>query len=143
MRRWSLLVLLVAWVNCALAGELGLVVSNAWVRAGPPVSKMMAAYLRIENTSQSQRTLHGASSAAFNSIELHATVIKSGMASMGQVSELNIDPGQHAALQAGGTHLMLIGPVKPLKAGDWVEIELDFGAIGALSVQFPVRRVQE
>jgi copper(I)-binding protein len=133
------LVFLLVLGNCAIADELGLVVSNAWVREGPPGVRMMAGYLEIENATQSLRTLRGASSLDFNAVEIHTTMIENGIARMRHVPELAIAPGQSVQLQPGAKHLMLMGPVKALKAGDRVEIELDFGENGALSVQFPVR----
>ena len=100
----------------------------------------MAGYLKIENATQSQRTLRGASSAAFNSVEVHTTIIENDVARMRHVPELVIAPGRYAELKPGAMHLMLMGPVKALKAGDCVEIELDFGENYTLTVQFPVRR---
>ena len=133
------LVFLLVLGNCAIADELDLVVSNAWVREGPPGVRMMAAYLEIENATLSPRTLRGASSLAFSAVEIHTTIIENGIARMRHVPDLAIAPGQSAQLQPGAMHLMLMGPVKALKAGDCVEIELDFGEHGALSAQFPVR----
>ena len=52
LKPWLGLVLLLAVGNCALADELGLVVSDAWIREGPPNIRMMAGYLRIENTAK-------------------------------------------------------------------------------------------
>ena len=140
MKSYIGLFLLYACGGCAIAGDLGMVSSNAWVREGPPGIRMMAAYLKLENHSTDKRTLRGASSAAFHSVEVHTTIIENDVASMRHVPELVIAPGEFAKLKPGGMHLMLMGPVKPLKSGDTVEIQLDFGESGKLSVKFPVRR---
>ena len=132
--------LLLVCSSYAIADELGVTSSNAWVREGPPGVMMMAAYLKLENHSPNQRTLQAASSAAFRSVEVHTTIIENDVARMRHVPELVIAAGEFAELRPSAMHLMLMGPVKPLKAGDTVEIQLDFGESGRLSVQFPVRR---
>ncbi len=104
----------------------GIVVKNAWVREAPPVAKVLAAYLSIENHTGKARALTSVASPAFDKIEFHKTVQKDGMASMEQQDKLFISAESAITLEPNGTHLMLFNPAKPLKAGDKVNFVLTF-----------------
>jgi len=132
--------LLLLFVTPVIANQQGLVVSKAWVREAPPGVGMLAGYLDLDNPTDSEWLLIDAHSDAFASVEVHTTIIKDGVASMHHLPELAIAAGQQASFSPGGMHLMLMGPVKSLKVGDRVVIDLDFGEHGVLSVNFPVRR---
>lgn len=104
----------------------GIVVKDAWVREAPPVSPVLAAYMTIENHTGKVKSLTSVTSSAFQKIEIHQTVYKDGMASMEGQDKLAISAEGKIELKPGGTHLMLINPVKKLKAGDTVSFVLNF-----------------
>ena len=108
----------------AFASPTGMSVKNAWIAEAPPVSKVMVAYLTIENNSAEDIIIVKAESDLYSSIEFHETRHGDGMARMLRHDNLLIPANGHITLKRGGKHLMLFNPVKRLKAGDNVSINL-------------------
>jgi hypothetical protein len=113
-------------------------ISDAWVRATPPGASTAAAYLVIATTGAADR-LVGASSDASREVQLHAHVMRGGVAQMTEIDALPVVPDAPATLAPGGNHLMLIGIARPLAAGDRVRIALQFERGGIVEVEIPVR----
>lgn len=101
-----------------------LTVSGAWVREGPPTTAVLAAYMQIDNPGAQDRTLVGASSPQFETVEIHRTELTDGVARMIQQERLVIPAGGGVTLEPGGLHLMLIQSRQPLAQGDMVSIRL-------------------
>ena len=120
----------------------GIVVKNAWVREAPPVSPVLAGYMVIENHTDKTSELTAVTSSAFQKIEIHKTVYKDGMASMEGQNSLPIGAEKSVELKPGGTHLMLINPVKPLKAGDTVNFLFVFSNGSKSIVSAPVKKAR-
>ena len=120
----------------------GIVVKNAWVREAPPVSPVLAAYMTIENHTGEAKSLTSVTSSAFQKIEIHQTVYKDGIASMEGQDKLTISAEGKIELKPGGTHLMLINPVKKLKAGDSVSFVLNFDNGSKSIVSAPVKKAR-
>ncbi|VAW54065.1 hypothetical protein MNBD_GAMMA05-1666 [hydrothermal vent metagenome] len=99
-------------------------VKDAWIAEAPPVSKVMVAYMTLENNGTQDITLVKAESDLYSSIEFHETRHEKGMARMIRHNNLIIPAKEHIALKRGGKHLMMFNPVKRLKAGDTVTIKL-------------------
>ena len=118
----------------------GVVVKNAWVREAPPVSPVLAGYMVIENHTDKANELTSVTSSAFQKIEIHKTVYKDGMASMEGQNSLAIAAEGSVELKPGGTHLMLINPVNPLKAGDTVNFLFVFSNGSKSIVSAPVKK---
>lgn len=135
-----------AFVFTALAPQAfghkdgGIVVKNAWVREAPPVSPVLAGYMVIENHTDKNQELTYVKSSAFQKIEIHKTVHKDGMATMESQNSLNIDAERSVELKPGETHLMLINPANPLKAGDTVTFVLTFSNGSKSIVSAPVKK---
>jgi copper(I)-binding protein len=104
-----------------------LVFENAWIAEAPPVSKVMVAYMTIKNQGPADIKIINASSETFSSIEFHETIHEEGMASMVRHESLSISANNQLDLKRGGPHLMLFNPVRPLKAGDTVNITFQTG----------------
>lgn len=121
----------------AAAGVLA--ASGGWVRATPPGMPMLAGYVTLANASDAPVTLVGASSPAFEAVELHRTEIVDGVSRMRAAGEQVIAPGGTLALAPGGLHMMLMRPVAPIGAGDTVEVTLDLGAAGTQVLVLPVQ----
>ena len=103
-------------------------ISNAWVRAAPPNSPSLSAYLVVENDSNQTLTIKGASSPLFGNIMIHATVIEDGVASMDHLDKLSISVGEQLSFEPMATHIMLMGAIRELKLNDLVPITLDTNA---------------
>ncbi len=115
-------------------------VKNAWLREGPPGARVLAAYLDISNASEEARYLVGAHSPSFEKTEVHETVIRSGMMNMRLVKRLEVPSFGGVSFKPNGHHIMLIGPDKPLRSGDNVELTLKFANGEEVPVTLVVKR---
>jgi copper(I)-binding protein len=130
-RVFLLFPLLMALLPGAARAAPALTVRDAWIAEAPPVAKVQAGYMALVNDGPSPVTIVGASSTEFDTVEMHRTVEVEGVMRMEAQHALRVEPGATLELAPGGLHLMLIGPKRPLVAGDRVAIELrlDDGAV--------------
>ena len=96
--------------------------------------------MRIDNDAPDPRRITGASSSEFRSVEIHRTVIQNGLARMVAQPEILIPAHGEVVLKPGGYHLMLIGPLKPLRSGDRVTIRLQLGTEVQQTIEAQVRQ---
>jgi periplasmic copper chaperone A len=120
----------------------GRITSEAgWTRAMPPGATVSAGYLRLRNMGPSTDRLLAARSTASQSVEVHATTMIDGGMQMRQIELLELGSGAVLNLAPGGMHLMLIGLLKPLKAGDIVTVTLEFAHAGRVDARLRVRPI--
>ena len=120
------------------AGE-SIVVSEAWVRAVPEVSKTTAAFMQIDNISDADIAIIGAASEAAAIVELHTHVTdERGIHRMEAVDMITIPAGESVVLAPGDLHIMLIDLVSPIASGDLISIELLFDDNSATVITMPV-----
>lgn len=118
----------------------GFEVEKPWIREAPPGMNMLAGYMRLENEKKAALNLVGATSPDFESIEMHHTVFKDGIASMIHQQSVRIPAYSTVKFEPNGLHLMLINPRRELKVGDKVKITLRFSNYRKVKVIFPVRK---
>ncbi len=111
-------------VNHETNDEKHLVIKDAWIAEAPPVSKVMVAYMSINNTGKETIEIIHAESDVYSSIEFHETIHENGMARMVRHDNLNIPANNKLELKSGGPHMMLFNPSKRLKVGNTVNIKL-------------------
>jgi copper(I)-binding protein len=125
------------------AGE-GIVITDAMARPAPLEGGTGGAFLTVRNESGKADRLRSAASPASQTVELHETVDDHGVMRMvPQPDGWEVAPGERLELKPGGKHIMLIGLVRPLKAGDTIEITLNFEKAGAIRVQVPVKEMAQ
>ena len=95
---------------------------DAVIPEAPPGAKTMAAYLTINNPSDSSTTIIEVSSHEFDTAEIHRSTVKNGVAKMEHVSQLTIPAKSQVIMSPGGLHIMLIDPVQPLLPGELVSL---------------------
>jgi hypothetical protein len=100
----------------------------------------MAGYLELRNTTSRPQVLVAASSTGFESVMMHRTMVKDGMAGMEHLSQIELAPNVSLIFAPGGNHLMLMNPKRALRAGDAVVIKLEFRGGLVLPVPFAVRK---
>jgi len=122
----------------AVAGEVE--VTDPWVREMPPVSKMTAGYMVVENDTDATQTLVRAESPDFDAVEIHRTVEEGGMARMVEQKSIPIVANGRLEMKPGGYHVMLMGYRRTLKAGDTVPLTLVFEGGLRVAVSATVRR---
>ena len=124
----------------AASEEAGVSVRDAWIRETPPGMTMMAGYMTLQNNASRPHVLVAASSSGFESVMIHRTIVKDGMAGMAHASRIELKPNASLIFAPGGYHLMLMKPKRTLRAGDPVVINLEFGGGLVLPVAFEVRK---
>ena len=123
----------------AASEEAGVSVRDAWVRESPPGVTMMAGYMALRNNTSRSQVLVAASSSGFATVMIHRTIVKGGMAGMEHAPQIELTPNARLIFAPGGYHLMLMNPKRTLRAGDRVDIKLEFRGGLVLPVAFEVR----
>jgi len=125
---------------CAASEDAGVSVRDAWIRETPPGMTMMAGYMVLRNNTSRAQVLVAASSSGFETVMIHRTIVKDGMAGMVHLSQIELAPIASLIFAPGGYHLMLMNPKRTLRAGDPVVINLEFRGGLVLPVAFEVRK---
>ncbi len=123
----------------AQAGEL--MVSDPWVRAGPPNAPALAAFMKLDNHSATALSVvEVRTSLAVDRVELHRTQMKDGVMKM--IPQEAIPVGAHSStlLKPGSWHIMLIKPAEVPNPGDMVKLTLVFENGGKKTVTAVVRK---
>jgi len=114
--------------------------TDAWIRLAPPSAHHHAGYLTLVNGGKDARQLVGAASPDYAKVELHASRVSGGIATMEPVAQVEIAAGQSVKFAPGGLHLMLIGPKAPQKEGASVAFTLSFADGSTLAGKATVKR---
>jgi hypothetical protein len=117
-------------------------IEQAWARETPPGATVGAAYLRIVNSGAAD-VLRGASTPIAKHVELHSSTVENGIMRMRPLPELAVPARQTIAFKPGTLHMMLIDLARPLKAGERIHLTLMFRDAGSVSVDVPVRGLDE
>lgn len=96
-----------------------------------------AAYLTIANEGRESDWITAASSDVSASVEFHSMEMVDGAMQM-RPMEVVLPPGASLKFEPGGSHVMLIGLTKPLRAGDAVTLKLTFERHGEITVPITV-----
>lgn len=139
MMRLRLLTFALLFGAALAAPADAITVRDAWVREAPPGAAVLAAYLTIENPGPRAVKLVRVTSPDFDSVMLHQTRVREGVATMVAVDALTVPARGRVAFVPGGDHLMLHGPRRALAAGASVTFHLHFDSGATLTVKAPVR----
>jgi copper(I)-binding protein len=101
--------------------------TEIWARPSHPMQNIGAAYVE-----RLPRPLVKVTSPAARVIELHEMKTTGGVMSMSQVERIGAPPAE-------GSHLMLIDLVRPLRAGDTIDLMLTFDDGSTETIAAPVR----
>lgn len=119
-------------------------VMGAFARASAvPTAKAGTVYMSLTNQAALADRLLSVTTDAAETAEVHESIIKDGVATMGSVAALEIPAGGTVELKPGGFHIMLSGLKAPLKKGDMIMLELKFEHAGAVEVMANVGDVAE
>lgn len=113
-------------------------VSDAWARSTLAGKNSTAAYLTITNRGGADDALVAVRSGA-GSASLHSTSTADGIMRMRELDRLPIPAGETVKLEPGGTHVMIAGLEAPVRAGDTVDLSLQFEKSGEREVRAQVR----
>lgn len=126
-------------VPAKTAADTALVVKDAWVVEPPPGRNLTAAYLVIENNSDTATALLAAATPVAGATELHEMVSEGNMMRMRQVPQVKLPAKSQTAL-TGDLHIMLINLNGTVKEGDQVPLTLEFANAVKKTVTAPVRK---
>jgi len=113
-------------------------VSDPWVKAAD--ADMTGAFAVLANTGTSGAELTGASTSVAKTVELHEMAGSAGAQRMRELEGgIAVPAGGGATLAPGGLHLMFMGLIEPLEAGDTVGVTLEFADGSTSEVQFEVK----
>ncbi len=107
----------------------GVTLTDGYVKAVPKDGDMAmsAIFGTLTNQTDTEATLVKATSDAASTVELHEMVMEGGAMKMRPKDGGFVVPAQGSiTLDPGGLHIMLIGLTRDIRAGDTVNVELEF-----------------
>ncbi|GAA4651289.1 hypothetical protein GCM10023116_35730 [Kistimonas scapharcae] len=149
-RRYGVLHALMGFLGLLVAGTTlaaDVMVSDARIRAMPPISKNTAAYVVIRNNSPQAIDLVAADvldkqgRSIADKVELHTTRMENGLMKMEHLAGIRIDAGKQARLAPGGNHIMIMGLHQALTIGEDLVLSLSFSDGERVKVTAPVMKV--
>jgi len=97
----------------------------------------------IENKGNEDDRLIEVKTDVSNNAVIHNTLVdEKGIAKMEKFEYINIPSGESVELKPSGSHIMLIGLNKSLKAGDKIELDLKFEKFGIIKARAQVKGMQ-
>lgn len=126
----------------AVAGEADLVLSDGYMQTTIP-SVPAAGYFTLENKSEADHELVGASSPGCGSVMLHKSEEVNGVSTMHHVDSVPVPAHKSITFAPGGFHLMCMSPTASLKPGSSVPVTLTFKNGDTVTSDFPVRKPGE
>ena len=126
------------FISTANAAD-SLQIENAWSPEAPPVAKVMAGYMKINNLSNKDIKILSAKSDLFKRVEIHLTEMSDGMMRMIKQENLKIKANGHIELKPGGLHMMLMGKLKPVKAGSVIAVTLTLDNGKTITIKLKVK----
>ena len=100
---------------------------------------MAAGFLKIENKGAGEEVLLGIE-CEDAVVEMHDMVHEGGMMKMHKMEQWTIPAQGSLVLKPGGGHLMFMGLRRQLKAGDTVQLTLQFKGAGDRTLSAPVKK---
>jgi copper(I)-binding protein len=118
----------------------GIEIHEAYAISSIPGAPTGAAFMIIHNHGGPADRLVGVRSDAAERVELHTHVMDSdGVMRMIHVEEgFELATDGEIILERGGNHIMFLGLVDPLTAGEAVTVTLEFEVSGDLTIEIPI-----
>ena len=129
---------MIAALTAATAATADLRVLAAHAVATPAAATSTAAYVTVHNVGATSDQLLRVSTPLAAQVQLHRSQLDGGVMRMRPVASLEVPIGGSVEMSTGGTHLMLIGLKRPLKAGEQFPLRLEFARAGVLEAMVKV-----
>src|SRR3989337_1650923 len=112
---WTIVILI--FLSIHSFGVSRIEVKDVWVREFPAASSVTAVYMVIENKGNEDDRLIEVKTDVSNNAVIHNTLVdEKGIAKMGKFEYINMPSGKSVEIKPSGSHIMLIGLNKSLKA---------------------------
>lgn len=108
--RFNALLAVILVSACSAVPQPPLVATDVVITRPMPGMQMSAAYLSLTNNSDETIRISRVASAQYESVQLHESIVKDGVARMRAIAVLEIPAGKTITLKRGGKHLMLMRP---------------------------------
>ena len=115
-------------------------VMDAWVRMPAVTGRPAGGYFMAHGTDKADALVSAASPKA-ERIELHSMVMENGVMRMRAEKSFPLPAKGVLTFKPGGSHLMLFGLAKDVKAGDTIPVTLGFQSGATVTVNADVRAV--
>lgn len=138
MKRFSIFILALILGLSACSPESGMDVREAWARPARQ-GENGAVYFVIENHSSETQEMIAAVSDVADAVEIHESQMSGDVMQMHRLESVSLEPGAEVMFEPGRLHIMLIGLKEELRAGDEIEVTLQFKNFDDLTVQVPVQ----
>lgn len=128
------------------AADSPITVTNSWVRETPPGARNAAAFLTLNNTGNTTRTLTTVQCPATvaTHCEVHEHTHNNGTMRMQAVTApLSIPANGKLLFAPGGYHIMLLELTKPLLKNTTVELVFVFDDQSTYKAQLPVKPISQ
>lgn len=99
---------------------------DPYAKATPPNAKNSAAFMKIQNTSNSDVELISANSNISKVTELHTHIEENGMKKMIQIPSIKIPANSSVELKPGGLHIMFLGIQNQINENSNIDLNLTF-----------------
>jgi copper(I)-binding protein len=115
-------------------------ISQIWARKSMSPNNNSAAYMKINNPTDQQITVIGASATVVaNNVELHESFVDDkGVSRMTSIDKIVVPARSEIELKPGGMHVMLFDLKRSLSAGDKFTIDIKIEGMDPISVESSV-----
>ena len=139
MKRLLILIFfLLATSACASSNE-ALTIDDTWARPAS-AGDNGAAYFVIKNGTITNDTLLSIGSDIATATEVHMSMgDDNGVMSMQMQESVSVPAKGQVEFKPGGLHVMFVGLMRDLKAGDTITFTLNFEKAGSMSIEVPVK----
>lgn len=109
----------------ACGAKEGIEIRDVWARQATQ-GMTSAVYFVIQNHNLEADELIGAASDVADAVEIHESKMEGDVMRMSRVESIALEPSAKVEFRPGGYHVMMIGLKQDLKAGDEIEVILQF-----------------
>ena len=143
-RIFAALVALIAFGAPALSHKFSvgsIEIGHPWSRPTPPAAPVASGYVKLTNSGSDMDRLVEVRSLISARVEIHRSIVESGIASMRPVDGgVDVPAGATVDFEVEKLHLMFVEPSQQLKYGDRFVATLVFEKAGPVEVEFVVQR---
>ncbi len=116
-------------------------ISDIWTRKSMSPNNNSAAYMKINNLSDQQITIIGASATAIaNNVELHKSFVdEKGISRMTSIDNIVVPSQSEIELKPGGIHIMLFDLKRSLSVGDTFTLTIKIDGMDPMEIESSVK----
>ncbi len=138
MRLFLLTSLLFFLAACG-KNENSISLTNLEIYAPLPGNTVTSGYANITNNTDVTISIDSITSPNFKTVEIHETIIVSGIARMIEIEQLTIPANNDVVLKRGGKHIMFFDPTENIKIGKNIKLNIKLSNNENLKLEVPAK----